>query len=306
MTAIRVAHPVAPADRDAVLRLHERAANVDGHPSLNETMWRDLEHGGPDSAGALAVDGDQLVGYAHAARSDNVTPRHWEVGLVVDPERRGGGLPGQLLAAVNRYVADHGGGLAVLWVLAVGDDDDRSFAPAGYERQRDLLEMRVALPVDEAPQWPPGFQVRTFEPGRDEDEWLDVNNRAFADHPEQGGWVEETLAIRMREPWFDPKGFLLGFDAEGLAGFCWTKIHPPEPGEPNTRGEIFVIGKVRPVPGLGRALVVAGLQSLAERGADVGMLFVDAGNEVALGLYQSLGFHTHRHDRAYECRVDAL
>ena len=52
-----------------------------------------------------------------------------------------------------------------------------------------------------------------------------MNNRAFAGHPEQGGWPEPTLARRMAEPWFDPTLFLLAFDAEGLAGFNWLK-HP--------------------------------------------------------------------------------
>ena len=34
------------------------------------------------------------------------------------------------------------------------------------------------------------------------------------------------LRAREQEAWFDPEGFLLAFDDEGLAGFCWTKVHP--------------------------------------------------------------------------------
>jgi mycothiol synthase len=114
--------------------------------------------------------------------------------------------------------------------------------------------------------------------------------------------VQSTLDLRLNEPWFDPKGFLLAFDTDGLAGFCWTKIHEAE-----GLGEIYVVGKDPSRQGkgksLGRPLVLAGLQSLAERGVPTGMLFVDAANEPALRLYLSLGFTTRRIDRAYEREV---
>ena len=64
-------------------------------------------------------------------------------------------------------------------------------------------------------------------PGDDEGAWLEVNNRAFAGHPEQGAWTVEMLRARERSPGSTPTGFLLAFDADGLAGFCWTKVHPP-------------------------------------------------------------------------------
>ncbi|MEZ5258337.1 MAG: GNAT family N-acetyltransferase [Ilumatobacteraceae bacterium] len=51
--------------------------------------------------------------------------------------------------------------------------------------------------------------------------------------------------------------------------------------------------------GLGRQLTVAGLDHLARRGVPVGMLYVDADNAAATGLYRSLGFTVHRTDGAF-------
>lgn len=306
VTTLRLLQPVAPADAVATGRLHDAAEAADGHPSLNEAVWRDLDAGGhPGSAGVLATDGEHAVGYAHVARSDSFSPPHWEVGLVVHPDRRGTGLEAELLEAAVQHIAAEGGGPVVLWVPGADENDDEAVTAAGFAPQRDLLQMRVALPLSEEPRWLPGTQVRTFVPGEDDDAWLEVNNRAFANHPEQGGWIRDTLRRRRAEPWFDPGGFLLAFDDRGLAGFCWTKVHPPGPGDPEPQGEIFVIGvdPSRHGTGLGRALTVAGLASLAERGVRTGMLYVDGANEPALRLYRSLGFETRRRDRAYAREV---
>ena len=78
--------------------------------------------------------------------------------------------------------------------------------------------MRIPLPIDAEPSFPEGVVVRAFEPGRDEQAWLDLNNRAFRHHPEQGAWDLDTLERRMREPWFDPEDLLLAVDDSGLAG----------------------------------------------------------------------------------------
>jgi len=144
--------------------------------------------------------------------------------------------------------------------------------------------------------------VRPFRVGEDEAAWVHVNNRAFAGHPEQGGWTVDMLRAREAEDWFDPEGLLLAFDAGGLAGSCWTKVHPPRlPHEPVALGEIYVIGADpdRHGTGLGRALTAGGLASLSDRGVTTGMLFVDAANDAAVGLYTRLGFTTHRVDRSY-------
>ncbi len=91
-----------------------------------------------------------------------------------------------------------------------------------------------------------------------------------------------------------------------LDGFCWTKIHasvdPP-------LGEIYVIAvdpepKI-PVPGLGRQLVIAGLDYLFGRGLRLGMLYVDADNARAVKLYVDLGFVINHLDQAYVGDVQA-
>ena len=185
-------------------------------------------------------------------------------------------------------------------------DDDARGRRFGFTLERELLQMRVALPLPSPPRWPDDVSVRTFVPGQDEAAWVEVNNRAFAGHPEQGAWTVDMLRAREQEPWFDPDGFLLAFDADGLAGSCWTKVHPPRPPhEPDALGEIYVIGAdpSRHGRGLGRALTAGGLQSLSDRGITVGMLFVDGANEAAVGLYRSLGFTTSRTDCAYGLEV---
>ena len=294
-------------DIAAVARIEDAARAADGRPSLGEAVWRDLERPGPESAGFLA---DERA-YVHVARSDNFSPRHWAVGTVVAPTARGGDDRARLLADAVRHVAAHGGGRMVLWVFGAGEADDAELQAYGWRRERELHEMRVALPLDAQAhwaqaQWPPGIEVRPFEVGRDEQAWLEVNNRAFGNHPEQGGWIESTLARRMAEPWFDPSLFLLAFDGEGLAGFNWMKVHDAHGRDPRL-GEIFVIGVDPRVhgSGLGRALAIAGLDEVARRGITTGSLFVAAENEPALRLYRSLGFTVHRSDRAYERIVDA-
>ena len=177
---------------------------------------------------------------------------------------------------------------------ARAEQHERALA-AGFVPTRELLQLRCTLPRPE----PWSLSVRPFRPGTaDETDWLAVNNRAFAWHPDQGGWTIDTLHAKMAEPWFRADGFLLHHDADGLLdGFCWTKVHGPEGVDP-ALGEIFVIG-VDPRAhgrGLGRQLTLAGLSWLADQGLGTGMLYVESTNEPALAVYRGLGFaEDHRH-----------
>jgi mycothiol synthase len=282
--------PVTESDAAIVRSLASAAAAVDGHPSLGDSAWRALESPGEHSVVVIASIDDTPVGALHVAPAEN-DPDRMVASVVVLPEHRPV-VTARLAEGVARQDV-------TLWVFGNDDHTDQVLTTAGFVRARELRQLRVPLPLDEEPRWPEGMRVRTFEPGRDEGEWLAVNNRAFANDPDQHGWTRETLEGRLREPWFDPAGFLLAYDDAGLAGSCWTKLHQAAPS--GAVGEIYVIGvdPDRQGTGLGRALVLAGLASLHDRGATVGMLFVDAGNVAALRLYESMGFSVARTDCAY-------
>jgi mycothiol synthase len=288
--------------------LHDAAVAADGHESMGEAVWRDLAAPGPVTAGFLATRAGHDIGYAHVARVDTADPDRYVVGLCVRPDARDDpSVAAAVLGAATTWIAGLGGGHATLFVHGVTAQADAAARAAGFLPARELLEMRVRLPLGVTVSWPRGVEVRAFRPGLDDAAWLAVNNRAFAGHPEQGAWEPSTLRRRMAEPWFDPGLLQLAFDAEGLAGSIWMKLHPSRPGDGTDGtdapvGEIFVIA-VDPRAqhlGLGRPLAVSGLELVAARGARVGMLFVAAEHARARHLYTSLGFHDHRLDRAYE------
>jgi mycothiol synthase len=276
--------------------LLDAATRADEHRPLGEHKWLDLVHGGRSGfAGFVARlrRGGPLVGYAQVSRGHGT----WGVEVVVHPDRRSeqDHVGHDLLAATLSEIARQGGGHVHLWVPKPGTVSDKMTAECGLTKGRDLYQMRCSLPV---PGKHPVISTRPFQPGADEARWLVVNNRAFASHPEQGGWDLDTVLEREREPWFDAAGFLLHERDGRLAASCWTKVHD-ETSPP--MGEIYVISVDPDFQGLGlgKALTLAGLDYLARLPLSVGMLYVDSDNHVAVSLYESLGFTVDHVDRAY-------
>jgi mycothiol synthase len=302
---ITVKRQMDTRDVDALRELLDAAASADAHAPLDEHAWLDLVQGGREGfAGLVATQPghDHPVGYAQVTRG----PGSWALEFVVDPHHR---VPGNLIGrdlvvAASEVIASEGGGHVHMWVSQPRPEHDQIAASIGLTPGRALYQMRLPLPISADDPARRGFddlETRTFRVGVDEEAWLEVNNRAFHWHPEQGGWDLATLKEREAQPWFDTEGFRLHEGADGkLDGFCWTKIHaddrPP-------LGEIYVIAADPdardPVPGLGRRLVLAGLDHMSGLGITVGMLYVDATNIRAVKLYVDMGFVVNHIDRAY-------
>ncbi|MGK5743082.1 mycothiol synthase [Micromonospora sp. URMC 103] len=272
-----------------VLALARTAGDTDGADPLDEHVLLRLRDPDAPAVHLTARAGDgTLTGYAHLDTTDPADGIGVE--LVVHPahRRRGTGR------ALVRGAIDAATGPLRAW--AHGDHPSAAALAVdlGFTRARVLWQLRRSLtaPVPE-PHLPEGVALRAFRPGADDAEWLALNARAFAEHPEQGRWTAEDLRVRLAEPWFDPAGFLLAVEESTgrLLGFHWTKVHE-RPGSPGM-GEVYVLG-VDPAAhrgGLGRALTAAGLAYLRDRrGLARVMLYVDESNSGAVALYERTGF----------------
>ena len=300
MTGSRISRTeLTAAQISEVLALVGAARLADGVAPLSEHGMLHLRYDSASQSGAsqsgagdfVAVADGEIAGYAYLDPPSDDGEVTGE--LVVHPERRrrgfGRALTGELAVAA-------GGRVLRLW--AHGDlPAAAALARAvGFDRFRALWQMRRSLaePLDQ-PVLPAGRTLRTFVPGQDEDRWLSLNGRAFAKHPEQGGWTRHDLELREREPWFDPAGFFIAERGGQMAGFHWTKVHDP------TLGEVYVVG-VDPAEqgsGLGRALTLAGLRHLRDRGVAEAMLYVDEDNVPAIRMYEALGFTRATVDAMY-------
>ncbi|MGP8060297.1 MAG: mycothiol synthase [Acidimicrobiales bacterium] len=296
---VQVKAHVGPADLAEISDLLDAATRADGHRALSEHKWLDLVRGGRQGfVGFLAheVVDAQLVGYAQLS----TVADGWGLEASVHPAHRGWAedIGRALLQSVLAEVGRHGARVHY-WINQPTDEQDGDAVAFGFRPDRELIQLRRPIPLPESTRVDlRALDVRAFRPGTDEKAWLEVNNRAFAGHPEQGGWDLEALSEREAEPWFDPAGFLCAWEGDRLVGSCWTKCHTDV--RP-VLGEIYVIS-VDPEDhhrGLGRALTVAGLDWLAGNGVGTAMLYVDAANTGALAMYGSLGFTEDHRDRAY-------
>ena len=300
---------LSAAQADGALALARAARRADGVAPLSEHVLLHLRYDGSGRPGPdtepgrdfiLTVDG-QIAGYAYLGPPAPAGPEPGVSGeLVIHPGRRRQGL-GRVMA--GELAAAAGGHPLRLW--AHGDLPAAAglARAAGFERFRALWQMRRPLraPLDQ-PVLPAGRTLRTFVPGQDELPWLSLNGRAFAKHPEQGAWTRHDLELREREPWFDPAGFFIAEAGGLMAGFHWTKVHPPGEEEgPAAIGEVYVVG-VDPAEqgsGLGRALTLAGLHYLRDLGLAQVMLYVDEDNVPAIRMYEALGFTRATVDAMY-------
>lgn len=292
MVRVRTATRLSPEQHRQVLDFLD-VAHVLDCARLNDHLRIDLAQG-PRAGFVAALAEDEagaLVGYGQASSGND--------GYVIDGIMLSefAGDIGEaeyllLTALLGALPAD----AAITW-WAHPDEASAAIARRlGMHPDRRLLKMERPLPIDATAR----VALRSFRPGVDDRAWLEVNNAAFADHAEQGGWDLDTLHQREAEPWFDADGFLLHERDGRLAAFCWVKIHPTDDGTAPI-GEIYVIA-VHPDfhgSGLGRELTVAGLEHMSTRGAGSAMLYVDAANTAAVRLYEQLGFVVATSEQSY-------
>jgi mycothiol synthase len=251
---------------DWIVRLVADAKAVDGAPPFSDQSIVDYRMGDRELV-AIGEDAAALV-----------SPKDAE--FVVAPEGRGRGLGTQLLEALLV------GGATLFWAHGDAPAARALAASHGLKPVRELLHLAGPVPgPTSVPEPVEGPRADTFVVGRDEDEWVALNARIFASHPEQGSVTRADLEQLETESWFSADNFLVVRRDGQMIGYCWLKVE-------GDRGEFYVVGVSPDHQGehLGALLFDAGLARLADLGIRAAHLYVEGDNEPALRLYFSRGF----------------
>jgi len=173
--------------------------------------------------------------------------------------------------------------------------EDHGFAAVHY-----CWLMRLPrLDTIPAPQWPPGYGLRTFVPGKDEPATVELENASFTDEWEYTPVHVGEFEAFVRSPSFRPDGVIFAVYNGELVGECWSSIDDERIAASGERqGDVWSLC-VHPEHrgrGLGRALLLAGLQWLRQQGMISALGGVDGANERGQHLYTSIGCEVLRTD----------
>ena len=195
---------LTPEQQTGILASIKSATDHDQIPPISDHVLLRLRHGGdkPDSH-LVITENEKIIGYAHLDQTDLVAGSAVE--LVVDPDHRQSGIGNQLLSEAIKIC----GQKLRLWSHGDLSAASKLAIVNNFIKVRTVIQMSKSLgeitPISEIDN---AITLRTFLPGLDSDNWLALNNKAFTNHLEQGNWSINDLNLRLKEDWFDEKGFL--------------------------------------------------------------------------------------------------
>lgn len=220
----------------------------------------------------------------------------------VHPTARGGDLERQIVAWAEGRMREVSRERSVQVKLRSGTRANKADYIALLERHGFTadryffsMERSLSLPIAES-QFPEGFILHQAEGQQDTHAWVEMFNQSFIDHWNHHDLTVEAANHYMSDPNYRPELDLTAVAPDGtFAAFCYCHINP----EDNKRkgcneGWINILGTKRGFrkQGLGRALLLAGMQRLKVAGVETVRLGVDADNPNGAGrLYESVGFH---------------
>ena len=293
---------------EAVRQIVERTAAHERHSAIGEHKFLRLRDGEQDTFGLVVRAEGIVAAYAHATRFPAIghLPRRLAAELVVDLPYRGRGLGRLLLDELIDEARSERVARFDLWAHRAGAACAWLADSVGMYAGRALWQL--SLQLDSVPRRlrrdpiPDGVSLRAFRPGADEDALVELIRASFPDHPENATWTRDDLDQRTSQAWFDPSAVLLAVASDGrLLGLHWMKLDDETQG-----GEVYLLGVAPGAQGhgLGRILLLEGLEEMRRRGIGLAYLYVEADNEAAISLYRQAGFRPEHRDTCYSLDLD--
>jgi mycothiol synthase len=248
-----------PGDQAAILRIKQQAIANELLPVVAEgSIERWVESLAVDPAGVLVADVEgSVVGY--------LAPHEHEI--VVERAARRHGIGRALVSASEREIDR-----LLIWLPDDNPGATAFFGAIGYVYFASLWELTLAPDVAVPyPAFPPDVQMAQWSPDVDIDEFVDVFNTAFLDHPTPITVTRELVEwAEARDSEGLSKNLLLhtvvNDDQPGkLIGFARTRMVP---SEFETSGEIDFLALLREWRGrgLGKALLAWAIELYLQNG----------------------------------------
>ncbi len=270
-----------------------------GRAADSAYMGQFLSHPATDAArnAFVAVDGEDLIGFILVFLEEPIARAVGNVGV------------SQTMGDHDIWIALLRSGIAhasnadvtVFHVQIPDEDSDKRtlLELEGFRHVRTYWDMRCDLGSVPRNDLPAGYRLRSFVLDQDEEALTEAQNAAFT-----GTWgfcpnTVEQIYRRVRYSTTDPDGIVLLEDRGRVIGYNWT-----------SRAQVGdeIVGRVEMTgihpdyrgKGLGKAVVLGGLQYVMDQGGTAMELEVDAGNPAASRLYTSLGFRVVRETAWHE------
>jgi mycothiol synthase len=252
----------------------------------------------------------KLIGFAQLWISEPAEVTDGWLSFRVHPEARAGDVEAAAIAwgeGRMREIEKQRGTRVKLRSSTRADECDRIsvLANCGFRVDRYFCRMARSLsePIAQA-QFPEGFALREFPGEEDAEAWVEMFNQSFIDHWNHHDLTVTKFKYHLAKPDYRKDLDLIAVASDGtFSAFCYCHISQEENDRTGrNEGWIAVLGTRRGFRklGLGRAMLLAGLQRLKAAGVETAILGVDTANPSgALRLYESAGFQNIRDSISY-------
>ena len=185
---------LSKSQQESVLALIKAAHDFDGTPPIAEHVLLHLRHGGDKSDSHIVFEeNNQVIAYAHLDATDLVAGPSVEA--VVHPNHRGKGLGSLILKEAIKVCGDK----TRIW--SHGDLPAAKAIATSLKLERLWSNLLMSKSLGEIQPVTSKYPIRTFIPDFDNQAFLSLNNKVFANYPDQGGWSEDDLRVRLNEEW---------------------------------------------------------------------------------------------------------
>jgi mycothiol synthase len=179
----------------------------------------------------------------------------------------------------------------------------RLFSKMGFQCIRQFLELSLDLSKIRLSKIAGSdYPCRSMMEG-EEEKLTRLQNHSFMDTWGFNPNTTEEVRYRIRLPKASPKDITFCFDGVEPIGYCWVRLDTlRDQGLDGVRGRIHMLGVVPDYRGngVGKKVLLLGLNQLKNRGVPIVDLTVDGGNEAACALYRSVGFEVHTSSLWYQ------